>query len=358
MSPEETTILERTASQDVDPQAQDAYLRGKFEQEKGTPEGYRAAMTHFQEAVSEDSAFAPALAGLAGTRFLLGMADPELSDSTLDRAHREAQHAVEMDSSSAEAREVLTLIRQMVPATLTAATQKAPPAAPIPGRVTVVAPDVAGMDTAWVAAMTQMGRRIEEQVRLRASDSERAGRIQRLAAARRLMTSGLFSSATEMLSDLVDDAPDMDPAWELLARTQIAAGDVQAAVGAVEGWSQRGGDDAPDAEAVRALRTAVEGQGARGYWTWTRGRLDAERAAGGRVTLTEYAAAQAGSGDREGALTTLGEALAHHERALISLQSDPVWDDLRSDPRFTEIARASRAIHLDMGPRGHPPQGG
>jgi serine/threonine-protein kinase len=347
LSPEETTLLERTASRDVDPRAQDAYLRGRFEQERGTPEGYRAAMDHFQEAVAEDSAFAPALAGLAGTRFLIGMADPAPADSTILRARQEAEHAVAMDSTSAEAREVLTLIRQMVPAAVTAAAQGVPPAPHTPGNVSVAVPDLPGMDTAWVAAMTQMGRRIEEQVRTHAVDSERAGRIQRMATARRLTASGLFASATQMLSDLVDEAPDLDPAWELMARTQVASGNVQGAVGAVEGWSERGGEDAPDAEAVRTLRAEVTARGARGYWSWMRDRMDAQRAAGAHVALTDYAAAQAGSGDHEGALSTLEEALAQRERGLVSLRSDPVWDELRSDPRFTEIARGSRAVHMD-----------
>jgi len=355
LSPEETSLLERTASLDVDPQAQDAYLRGRFEQEKGTPEGYRAAMSHFQEAVAEDSTFVPALAGLAGTRFLLGMADPSASDSAIERAQLEAEHAVEMDSSSAEAREVLTLIRQMVPTATVVAVGAAPPVPPTPGTVTIGMGDLAALDTTWVAAMTQLGRRIEEQARVHAMDSERASRVQRMAAARRLAASGLYPSAIQILSDLVDEAPEVDPAWELLSRTEMATGDVQRAVGAVEAWSARGGDEAPDEASLGALRSAVGAQGARGYWTWMLGRLEARRAEGTRVPLTDYAAAQAGSGDREAALATLQEALARHEPGLVSLQSDPVWDALRIDPRFTEIARAGRAMHLESGRRGRAP---
>ncbi len=178
LSPEETNILERTASRDVDPKAQDAYLRGKYEYDKGTPEGYQAAMQHFEQAVELDSAFAPALAGLAGTRFLLGMAGQEPTDTAIELARQEAEQAVGMDSSSAEAREILTIIRQAMPAIRTAVT---PTVAVAPGSEGAVAtppvPDVPTLDTAWVAAMTQMGRRIEEQVRRKTYDSERAGRM-------------------------------------------------------------------------------------------------------------------------------------------------------------------------------------
>ena len=75
---EDASLLQRTARRDVDPDAADAYLRGRYEAEKGTPEGYRAAVDHFQTAFEEDSTFAPALAGLAGSRFLLTMALPEM----------------------------------------------------------------------------------------------------------------------------------------------------------------------------------------------------------------------------------------------------------------------------------------
>jgi len=61
LSPEETNVLERTASRDVDPKAQDAYLRGKYEYDKGTSEGYRAALQHFQEAVNQGQGYHPRL---------------------------------------------------------------------------------------------------------------------------------------------------------------------------------------------------------------------------------------------------------------------------------------------------------
>jgi len=355
LSPEETTILERTASRDVDPAAQDEYLRGKYEYEKGTQEGYQAALQHFQEAVQRDSAFAPALAGLAGTRFLLGMAGSTPADTVIELASREAERAVDLYSTSVEAREVLTIIRHAMPAVQTESGPTAAAAPLPPGAAVTVVPDVPGLDTAWVAAMTQMGRRIEEQVRRKTYDSEQAGRIQQFLAARQLVAGGLFTEATKVLSDLVDKAPEMDAAWELMARAEVSAGDPQGAVGAIEGWSARGGSDAPDEESVRALRSAVTADGARGYWTWVRARLDERRAAGGPVSLTEYAAAQAGSGDKDGALATLERALERHERGLVSLQSDPVWDALRSDPRFTEIARGSRAMHYEPVPRERTP---
>jgi TolB-like protein len=335
LSAEEADMLERTASREVDPEAQDAYLRGKFEYGKGTPEGYQAALGHFQEAVREDSAFAPAMAGLAGTRFLMGMSVPEVGDSAIARALTEAEHALEMDSTSAEAREVVALIRSM------GTPPPTPPDVPATG---AVLPEVPGLDTAWIAAVTQMGRRIEDQIRRRAVTSDRTGRTHRISAARQLMASGLFSEAAGLLAQVVDDEPGLDPAWELLAHARVSAGDVEGAVDAVAEWAAAGGDGAPASGDVAALTAAVATGGPRGYWSSVLDRLDAGREAGAPVPMTDYAAAQAGSGDREGALASLREALQHRERGLLTLHSDPVWDGLRGDPRFIEIARRVRVI--------------
>jgi len=168
------------------------------------------------------------------------------------------------------------------------------------------------------------------------------------------MAAGMFDDAVEMLSAAVDDRPTLGPAWELLARAEMARGNLDGAVGAVEAWSARGGPDAPDASAVKALRSNVEQEEAVGFWRWTLNRLDARRAAGGHVAPSDVAAARAGIGDAEGAFSALGEALEQRDRGLVSLQKDPVWDDLRDDPRFTGIARRSRGIHVDPHDRGGP----
>jgi TolB-like protein len=52
------------------PDAQEEYLRGRFEQSKGTPEALASAVEHYEAAVAEDSGFAPAYAGMAAARLL------------------------------------------------------------------------------------------------------------------------------------------------------------------------------------------------------------------------------------------------------------------------------------------------
>lgn len=352
LSPEESTLLGRTAARDVAPAAQDAYLRGRYELDKGTPEGYRAALDWFGRAVSEDTGFAPALAGLAGARFVLGMSSTEPAEEDLRRAEEEARKALAMDSMSVEAREVFRLIRLSMP--------DAPSVAGVPG--VSLTPDVpvpfevgglegALLDTAWASAMTQLGRRIETQVRVATARTDRAGRVGRALAARQLMAAGRFEEAAALLADLAEEEPEHAALWETLARARLAAGDPAGAVAAIASWSASGADGAPTAREVQSLRASVSERGPSAYWSWMHARLEARTAAGERVSAADRAAALVGMGEVDRAFAALGEAVRRHDPGLVSLRSDPVWDPVRADRRFTEIARQARALRPPPGPR-------
>jgi tetratricopeptide (TPR) repeat protein len=340
LSTEETTLLTRTASMDFDPEAQDSYLRGRFEYEKGTPESFRMAMEHFEEAVGEDSTFAPALAGLAGTRFLLGMNQPEAREAEMEQAAKEAMRALELDSMSMEAKEVLMLIRHNLPEGVAVEdlgeiiVTTGPDGVAPPGDTHVRSLRV--LDTTWTTSMTQIGRRIEEAVlHLNVAPGEKE-QMKRVVASRQLMSAGLFSEAATMLEDLAEEEWAPPELWRQLARARVSAGDGDGAVEALDRWRSTGDPSAPTEDEVQQLARAVDRSGVRGYWTWTKDRLEALRASGEAVSPTEYAASLVALGDTERAFEVLDEAV------------------VRGDPRFARIARSSRAIRYP-GPPKRPP---
>lgn len=327
LTPAERARFTRTASTTVDPRAQESYLRGRYDYQQGTPEAYRSAMRHFREAVSVDPTFAPALADLAGTRFLLALSDPSAPGADAALAEREADSAVALDSLSAQAREVAAIIRRNLRRT----------GAPSPN------------DTTWVAAMTQLGRRIEEQLQRRTTTTARQERIQQVLAARQLMVAGNFAEATDLLRGIVETDPGSPFGWELLARAQLAGGNVDSTVATLDRWRASGGRDAPTAGEIQALRTAVKKAGTKGYWTWALARMQKREAAGQHVSRGELAAAYAALGRTDDAFRILEEGVKAGDRSLLSLQSDPVWDPLRSDPRFAEIMSQVRTLRYASG---------
>jgi len=361
LTPEDESRMRLAATKEADPKAQDAYLQGKAEYDRGTPEGYATALQFFEESVDADPEFAPGLAGLAGTRFLVTLDDPDMPEGELERAHDEARRAFALDSTSTEIREVLALIEknidQVMPSHAAAAphrveTWQGKRVIAVPGMSDSVVINVEGFDTLWVGAMTRLGSALERRMQQEGMDKGQVeGQTQRLFAARRLMGEGQFSAASGVLEELVGETPEMAPAWKMLVQSEVSAEDAEEIVAVLMDWRESGAAGAPEAEDVESLVTSVGEDGMRGYWAWTLERLQERSDAGEEVSVVEMASAHAGLGHNDEALEFLAEGLRRGDRGLLTIQADPVWDDLRRDPRFREIARQARALRFAPTPR-------
>ncbi len=368
VSAEDESMLQRTAARDVDPDATEAYLRGRFEADKGTAEGYRAAVALFQRAVAEDRDFAPALAGLAGSRFLLSLEAPDLPGADVEQAHAEARMALEMDSSSWEAREVLGYIERSMPARPLGAPEVGTPRSEagarrggarttvisVPGIQDSIVIDVGGMDSTWVASMSRMGQRIEEQM-LRHVTARGGAVGQRVGAAQQLMHAGLFDAAVDVLEGVVREHPEDVRAWTLLAHATVSDGDADDAVDILRDWAASGAAGAPTGAEVARLADAVDEDGDTAYWRWLEARLSADQRAGRLVSMTDLATALAGAGRTDQALDALMAALKGGEPGVHGVRNDPAWDDLRDDRRLVEIMRETQKLRRARPPT--PPSG-
>ena len=121
------------------------------------------------------------------------------------------------------------------------------PTVPPAAEVHVVAGEAGSvtLDTAFVTAMSALGRRIEETVREQRLAAVQQGHASRARAAGQLMASGHFEQAVDLLEEIVDENPDQPQAWEALARACLADGETGDAVEAMIEWSRTGSEDAP-----------------------------------------------------------------------------------------------------------------
>jgi TolB-like protein len=362
-SDHEETLFANTVAT-VEPAAQEAYFKGKYQYELGTDEGYRSAFDHFETALEADPDFAPAMAGMAGARFLIGLDGPDTSEEDFAQARREAQAAIAMDSTSMEALEVLAFIERSMPRVMgELALIPAPESVPktmhvirIPGESDSIMVDVGAFDTTWVTAVTSLGERIEEQVRLKTMNLENQSLRRETFQARQFMSSGRYGEATDVLESIVEDDPQASMAWEMLARTHVTSGDPERAVSVIETWHDTGASGAPDADRLAGLYTAVEQDGSQGYWSWQLDRLESMEAEGLPVPPSEIAAAHAALGNADQAFAYMFEALEQGDAGVLSLRSDPVWDDLRMDLRFRELGRQAQVMRFS--PTRRSPRGG
>ncbi|MDB4306283.1 protein kinase, partial [bacterium] len=109
LTPEEENRL--AAAPAVNPEAHDAYLKGSYHWKKMTPEGLDTAERYFELALEKDPSYAPAYEGLAivwGAREQMGITPPHEAGP---KSRAAAQRAVELDDESAKAHEALALVR-------------------------------------------------------------------------------------------------------------------------------------------------------------------------------------------------------------------------------------------------------
>ena len=109
LSPEEQELL--TTSKTVDPEALKAYLKGKYQLEKISPEGFQQALQLFQKALEIDPNFAPVYAELANCYiYMLQMRTISYSEA-LPRIYEYNNRALELDPELPEARFTMALIK-------------------------------------------------------------------------------------------------------------------------------------------------------------------------------------------------------------------------------------------------------
>jgi TolB-like protein/DNA-binding winged helix-turn-helix (wHTH) protein/Flp pilus assembly protein TadD len=103
LTPREQLILKTVRS--VNPEAYEAYLKGRYFWNKRTGEGLKKAIEYFDEAIQKDPAYGQAFAGLADSYALLGNSDFAIlsPQEASPKAMAAATRALELDDSLAEA---------------------------------------------------------------------------------------------------------------------------------------------------------------------------------------------------------------------------------------------------------------
>ncbi len=99
LTPQAETSL--ASARQVNPEAQEAYLKGKYHMNQGTPEGYQKAVDYLHEAVEKDPSDPLAYAGLAAAYIQIAHS-PLATEDSLPRAKAAAQRALRLDDTQAE----------------------------------------------------------------------------------------------------------------------------------------------------------------------------------------------------------------------------------------------------------------
>jgi TolB-like protein/Flp pilus assembly protein TadD len=99
-----------SSARTVDPEAYEAYLKGRFYWNKRTAESMPKAALYFEQAISKDPGYGAAYSGLADCNSGLAWHGFMSSAEVLPKAYAAAQKAVEIDPQSAEVHASLALV--------------------------------------------------------------------------------------------------------------------------------------------------------------------------------------------------------------------------------------------------------
>jgi eukaryotic-like serine/threonine-protein kinase len=315
-----------TATRDLE--AWDLYLRGRFYWRQRGEAALRTAADFFAQAISRDSDFARAWAGLADALSLLPVYGPTPIDSVLPIAEHAAARAVALDSTLADAHAALGLLYKSL------------------GRwqesQRALARAVAA-DSTYAAAHQWQGElyAVLGQTREAATSMRRARSLEPMSPIIAgelgyvLALDGQWDSAFAAGRRAIDLAPDLWTGYAFLGTVRL--------------WHGDGAEARVQLERAMTLAPANPFGGALVYANALTGErakalTDAERLAGeagaGRASPATVAVAYAGLGDTEQALLWLTRAIDRRDAFLYSSSLYAPWFALvREDPRFPALAR-------------------
>ena len=313
----------------IDPEAQDLYLKGRYEWNKRTGLGLTAGIRYFQEAIAKDPNCAAAYAGLADSYHVLvdnGIAPAGDYDR---KARAAALKALEIDGSLAEAHTSLAVLLADSDWDWTGAEKEY-------RRAMELNPGYATAHHFYGLFLSQLGRNEEaiQQMEIARQLDPLSVRINANFGAV-LYVARQFDAAVEQLRKTLELEPDDQISHDYLGWVYLQKGMHQEAIaefqkavnqrtGSLEALAGLGhayavsGQRKEARRVLQELHASPEHRNAVPYWT---------------------AAIYAGLGERDAAFAWLDKALQVHDPPLLWVNAEPSVASLRSDPRFHLLVR-------------------
>jgi len=334
LTPKEHALLSKARA--VDPQAYEAYLKGRYHWNKASAQGLLKARESYEEAIRRDPDFAPAHAGLADTyAWSQRWAVPNMTSPSdlFAKARSAALKALELDDSLAEAHTALAYIKEAYDWDWDGAEQQY-------RRAIELNPNYAPARHMFGVFLT-IPRRFDEAFSELAV-AERLdphSRLIKRAHGNLYYWHGNFDRAIALWQMTLDLEPDFPHANYMLALAYTQKGMYKEAIEANQRFGKSTG------HTPRSLAILAHGYGKAGN------RDEAlklirhleERANHEFVPGFDMAIAYVGLGNKDKALRWLEIAFKARDQGLSNLNRAPFWfDSLRPDPRFQDLLRRMR----------------
>jgi serine/threonine-protein kinase len=316
------------AARHVSVDAWEICLKGRFHARDRNPDGLRRSVMCFEQAIAVCAESASAWAGLADSLTLLAEYELEEPAKAMPKARAAAEKALALDPDSEEAHASLGLIYCVHDWRWDEGARMFERAIALnPGYVNA---------RHWYAmdhlAMQGEFAEARRQIQIATELDPRSNIILEQHAFLHTLERN-YDAAIRHLRCMLDADPSFYKAWTSLGRALIQKGEYGEAIEALKKGLHLAGDLPNIFGALgQALGLAGDIAGARGVLA----RLK-DLAARRPVRFTCFALVHLGLGEKEQALNFLECAAASREANLAGLYVHPVWDPLRSEPRFRKL---------------------
>jgi DNA-binding winged helix-turn-helix (wHTH) protein/Flp pilus assembly protein TadD len=308
-------------------EARDLFLKGMYFWNKRTIAGFREAIDYFQQATAKDPNNAPAYAGLANAYTLLTAYSGTSSTLYIPQARAAALRAIQIDQRSAEGHTSLALILQNHDWDWQGSEREF-------RRAIELNPNYATAHHWYAEHLMWLGR-FDEALR----ESDRARELDPLSViiatdhGAILFYSRRYDLAINYLQALLEKAPDFPRAAHLLIQAYVEKGMYKQAVKEMKTQATSYGDG----PSYWQLSGYVYGRA--GEVKLARRELEKLEKRDQKEQLSPESIIRVylAVGNKEEALSDLEKAYAGHYNNLTALKVDPVFDPLRSDPRYQDL---------------------
>jgi TolB-like protein/Flp pilus assembly protein TadD len=308
----------------VNPEVYQLYLKGRFLLERRTEAGMKKAVECFEEALQKDPNSALAYSGLADAYGLLGGFSFLSPKEAYPRARAAAMKALELDDTLAEPHAALAI-------TVDGGFEEQEKHFK---RAIELNPGYANAHLWYARDLSRMGR-VDEALKeiLRAQELDPLSLIINDNVGEVYGWAHQYDKALEQLRKTLEMDPNFARTHLDLGVTYEYKGMFDEAIAEFQKARELGGENWPELRVP--LQHAYEASGYRGYYQ-EQLRLLKERSKRSYVAPATIAIIYARLGDKESAFTWLEKA--QRERAGLSfIKVEPVYDPIRSDPRFRDL---------------------
>ncbi len=312
-------------------EAYDLYLKGRYLWNKRTAEGFRQAAGYFQQAIDKDPNYARAFAGLADTFGLLSTWQMGPQSELMPKARAAALRALQLDEGLAEAHTSLALIEENYDYDWPGAEKEF-------RRAIQLNPQYATAHQ-WYAEFLSWQGRFDEAFQ----ESAQARQLDPLSLiiatdhASIFYYSRQYERAIEQCRSVLELDPTYSRAREGMIPPYSQLGRYGEALDEINRLAARG--DTPALWAWEAAVYARSGRAAEAR----RALAKVEQVAASRPDrYTVLLVAYWGTGENERVLDLLERAYAEHSPVVAQMKVDPIYDPIRSDPRFQDLLRRAR----------------